>query len=338
MNSTDHDQTENSDKLFESLFRNATCRPHPPAGDEAGTRAALHSQWQTMAGSRRKRRLVIGLAVAASVMLAIFTNTWVFKNALTPGPSRMVASVVKQSGRVLAETSGAKDPAQWLQGEETLKSGTVISTAWDARLAMRWLEGESVRLDENTRVVLSSENEIELLSGRIYIDSHPDGKVPAGASELGIKTPFGRVQHLGTQYMAALAGGSVTINVRQGRVVVTGGDEESIADGGQRLSISHLGDATLSPITVYGTDWQWVEEISPGFVLDGRTLADFLDWVSRESGRSLEYGSPGAEALARDTVMRGTLDLQPMHALDLMLQTSDLVAEVQTGVIFINVE
>lgn len=271
MNSTDHEQAENSDELFESLFKNATSRASPPAGDEARTRAALHSQWQTMAGGRRKRRLAIGLAVAASVMLAIFASSWVFKNSFTPGPSRMVASVVKHSGRVQAETSGARDPAQWLQGEETLMSGTVISTAWDARLAMRWLEGESVRLDENTRVVLSSENEIELLSGRIYIDSHPDGKVPAGASELGIKTPFGRVQHLGTQYMAALAGGSMTVSVRQGRVVVTGGDEESIADGGQQLSISRLGAATLSPINVFGADWQWIEEISPGFVLDGHT-------------------------------------------------------------------
>jgi hypothetical protein len=67
-------------------------------------------------------------------------------------------------------------------------------------------------------------------------------------------------------------------------------------------------------------------------------MSDFLDWVSRESGRSLEYGSVAAETLARDTVMRGTVDLQPMRALELMLQTSDLVAKVHTGVIKIDTE
>jgi len=36
--------------------------------------------------------------------------------------------------------------------------------------------------------------------------------------------------------------------------------------------------------------------------------------------------------------MHGTIDLQPMRALQLMLQTSDLVAEVHTGVIKIDTE
>jgi ferric-dicitrate binding protein FerR (iron transport regulator) len=338
MNNTDHDIQENSDELFESLFRNAASRPRPPAGDEARARAALHEQWRGMTSRWRRYRLTTGLAAAASVMLAVLVYMGIFKNSPAPDASYMVASAVRQSGRVLAGPVGSNDPRPQVHGEETLMSGSVIPTAYDARLAMRWLEGESVRLDENTRVVLISDTEIELISGRIYVDSHTDEKAPDQQSELCIITPFGRVQHLGTQYMTSLADGKVTVSVRQGRVAVTGSDEESIANGGQQLSVSRLGEVTLSPITVYGGDWRWIEEISPGFVLDGRSLADFLLWVSHESGHSLEYGSASAESLARETVMRGTIDLQPMHALDLMLQTSDLVADVQTGVILINAE
>ena len=217
-------------------------------------------------------------------------------------------------------------------------SGSAITTAYDARLAIRWLDGESIRLDENTRLLLISETEIELFSGRIYIDSHADDNKLDDKSALTTNTPFGRVQHLGTQYMTSLTDGSVIVSVRQGSVAVTGNNDESIAKGGQQLSISSNGSVSQMPIAIYGESWQWVEEISPGFILDGRSLSDFLDWVSRESGRSLKYGSAAAETLARDTVMHGTVDLQPMRALELMLQTSDLVAEVQTGVIKIDTE
>jgi len=338
MNSTDHKNQGNSDELFESLFQNAATRKRAPADDEARIRAALHAQWQRSAGRRRWRRLTVGLAAAATVVLAIIAYTGMFNNPPAHIPGTTVASVVKQSGRVMTGLSGAHAAMQQLRAEETLMSGSVISTAYDARLAIRWLDDESIRLDENTRLLLISETEIDLLSGRIYIDSYADGTKLDDNSALIINTPFGRVQHLGTQYMTSLTDQSVIVSVRQGSVAVTGNNEESIAIGGQQLSISSNGSVSQAPIAVYGKNWQWVEEISPGFTLDGRSLSDFLNWVSRESGRSLEYGSVTAETLARDTVMRGTVDLQPMRALELMLQTSDLVAEVHSGVIKIDTE
>ena len=338
MNSTDHENQENSDELFESLFKHAATRKQAPADDEARIRAALYAQWKQAAGRRRWRRLTVGLAAAASVVLTIFISTGVFNDSTSQTPTRMVASVVKQSGRVMAGTSGTPESTKQLQAEDSLMSGSVITTAYDARLAIRWLNGESIRLDENTRLLLISDTDIELLSGRIYIDSHADVNKPDSKSELAIDTPFGRVQHFGTQYMTSLTDGSVIVSVRQGSVAVTGNNEQSIAKGGQQLSVSVKGKVSLTPIAVYGETWQWIEQISPGYTLDGRSMFDFLDWVSRESGRSLEYGSAAAEILARDTVMHGTVDLQPMRALELMLQTSDLVAEVHTGVIKIDTE
>ena len=336
MNSTDNQNQANSDELFESLFKNAASRKRPPADEEARVRAALHAEWKQATGLRRWRRFAVALAAAASVVLAIFAYTGVVKDPTAQTPTRTVASVVKQSGRVMTGASQANAAMHQLRADEPLQSGSVIKTAYDARLAIRWLGGESIRLDENTRLTLISETEVELLNGRIYIDSQADVNNPHSKSELAIVTPFGRVHHLGTQYMTKLTGGSVVVSVRQGSVAVTGYNE--VAEGGQQLSVSSKGTASLAPITVFGDNWQWVEEISPGFTLDGRSMFDFLDWVSRESGRSLEYGSKAAQTLARDTVMHGTVDLQPMRALDLMLQTSDLVAEVHTGVIKIDME
>ena len=338
MNSTDHKNQGNSDELFESLFKNAAARTQAPADDEARIRTALHTEWKQTTSRRRWRLLATGLATAASIVIAIFIYTGGVKDSHSQTPARMVASVVKQSGRVMSANSGTPESTKLLQAAEPLISGSLITTAHNARLAIRWLDGESLRLDVNTQLLLISETEIELFSGRIYIDTHADGNKPDIKNELTINTPFGRVQHLGTQYMTGLTDGSVIVSVRQGSVSVTGDNEESIAQGGQQLSISSKGKVSLAPITIYGDGWLWIEDISPGFTLDGRSMSDFLHWVSRESGRSLEYGSEAAETLARDTVMRGTVDLQPMRALELMLQTSDLVAEVHSGVIKIDTE
>ena len=247
MNSTENQNQENSDQLFESLFKNAASRTRAPADDEARILAALHAEWKQATGRRRRRRLTVGLAAAASVVLAIFVYTGVFNDSPSQTPTRMVASVVKQSGSVMTGPTRAHEAMQQLRAEETLMSGTLITTAYAARLAIRWLGGESIRLDENTRLILISETDIELLSGRIYIDSQADDNKPDSKSELAINTPFGRVQHLGTQYMTSLTDGSVIVSVRQGSVSITANNEESIAEGGQQLSVSSKGNVNLAP-------------------------------------------------------------------------------------------
>jgi len=336
MNSTENKRPEDSDELFESLFANAATRRKAPADEEDRIRGQLHTQWQEMIGARRRRRWVTGLAIAASFAMVVLISTGIFNRSGAPVMPTMLATVDKVDGRVMVVLSDGT--TQVVQSEGTLESGSMITTAYNARLAVSWTAGESIRLDENTRLRLISASEIELLNGRVYVDSHADRLLSPAKNTLSIDTAFGRVRHIGTQYMTSLTHDQVAVSVRQGSVLVLGEDTESIAKPGQQLSISSGGDVSFTSIQSYGENWQWVEAISPGFALDGRSLADFLAWVASESGYSLSYASAVAESLAVDTVMRGTVNLEPMRALEVMLQTSDLVAKVENGEISVDTQ
>jgi len=336
MNSTDNKRPDNSDELFESLFANAATRRKAPGDEEDRIRGQLHTQWQEMTGARRRRRRVTGVAIAASFVLVALVSTGIFNRPGAPMTPETLASVDKIDGRVMVDLSDGR--AQDVQSNTALESGSVLTTAYDARLAFSWTAGESIRLDENSRLRLISASEIELLNGRVYVDSHADRLLSSAGNALTIDTAFGRVRHIGTQYMTSLTHDQVAVSVRQGSVLVLREDIESIAKPGQQLRISSGGDVSLTSIQSYGENWQWVEAISPGFALDGRSLADFLAWVASESGHSLSYASAVVESLAIDTVMHGSVNLEPMRALEMMLQTSDLVARVENGKILVDLQ
>jgi hypothetical protein len=64
-------------------------------------------------------------------------------------------------------------------------------------------------------------------------------------------------------------------------------------------------------------------------------MAEFLDWVGHESGRSVEFASPAAQKLASETLLRGKVEMDPMRALAVVLQTSDLMSETSAGTIIV---
>jgi hypothetical protein len=77
-----------------------------------------------------------------------------------------------------------------------------------------------------------------------------------------------------------------------------------------------------------------VAKTTPGVDVDGKTLHEFLLWVSREMGLELRFEGE-AEAVAREAVLRGTIDTEPAEALRLRLATAALNWRIEGGVIYI---
>lgn len=326
------ESTERADQVLESLFSHASARKRAPAGDERAVREALRGEWLDIS-RRRRRRNWYSIGVAASLLLALAISINGLNRDVPAPPSVLVASVQKQSGDIFVRGADQDPAAQRRLAGAGLFAGQVISTSPEARLALELASGESVRLDEETEIVLTSRSGIELLRGRLYIDSGADGAPRTARDALAITTFAGVIRHLGTQYIAAVHGAAVAVSVREGRVSIRVAGEESVASPGQRLSVTGDGEATLSAIPTHGPLWSWAELATPGYVLDGRSAFDFIQWVGRETGRAVAFDGDGAERLARATELRGSIDLEPLRALELMLQTSDLKPTVENGTI-----
>ena len=148
-------------------------------------------------------------------------------------------------------------------------------------------------------------------------------------------TPAGAIRHLGTQYVASVDESGLSVSVREGRVLVSVGAVETQANPGEQVRVDPDGASSRTSIPTYGGIWAWTEQVTPEYVLDGRSAHEFIQWVSRQTGRTASFSTRSAEELAHSTLLRGSISLEPMRALELILQTSDLVPVIRNGAIII---
>lgn len=329
---TDRDISElRSDEAFAELLSKSPPRPVPPAADEALIREAVHAEWQQVAGRRVRRRRMTTFALAASVLLAVVATFNLTRDPLTEITGLQMAAVDKQFGRISVNSRAVdNDLLAAIQG------GDVVQTGSDSGLALSWHDGGSLRIDEDTVVVFEAADRIYLREGRVYFDSvsSPLSSSKLDAANLEIRTDHGFVRHLGTQYMTAVGDDELVVSVREG-VVSIDGNVTARASAGQQLAITTSGELSIDD-TNGVDDWEWVEKSTPAVNLDDRPIAEGLEWVSRETGRRIEYASENAEALARIGRLRGDYDMKPSRALELFMMTTDLNARIEGEVIVVS--
>jgi ferric-dicitrate binding protein FerR (iron transport regulator) len=330
MNTTDHKGNRAPDDALEKLLRQASPRSRPPDQAEEAARAALQGQWREMTARRRRRRLYWPLAAAASVAVAAGLAFVVLRGTPAVAPPVTLATVETVVGTVVGEGPDSSAPAPLLPLSQ-LQTGGLVCTGIDSGLGLRWRDGSSVRFDQTTVARLTTAGEVQLESGRLYVDAEDS----TGSATPIVSTPAGRVRHVGTQYMTAVSAAGTTVSVRRGRVRLEGPDASAEAEAGEQLHVDVSGTASRRAIATYGDPWQWTQATAAGFAAEGRSVAEFLDWVSRESGRPVAYASAEVRALAWQTRLRGRIDLEPMKALSVILQASDLDHDVRDGALYI---
>jgi hypothetical protein len=134
--------------------------------------------------------------------------------------------------------------------------------------------------------------------------------------------------------MTRVGADELVISVREG-VVSIDGHVTARASAGQQFAISDSGELSISETNGID-DWEWVEDATPAVNLNGRFVAEALEWVSRESGRSISYASEGAEMLAKQAQLRGDMELPPTRALEIFMMTVDLNARIEGEVIVVS--
>jgi hypothetical protein len=141
----------------------------------------------------------------------------------------------------------------------------------------------------------------------------------------------------GTRYITQKLNDSLVVMVRQGKVSVDGAGFSANALEGERLLVSSNDAPVVVPVDSYGEEWGWIERTTPAWNTEGRTIFEFLNWVSRESGRPIRFESPVAEQLARteSLVGYGLVDLEPSVALRIVLMTTNLDWTIKDGAVVV---
>ncbi len=325
-----------SEEALEALLRHATPRPTPSESDEAAVRRAVRAEWQVVSGKYRSRRRVAAFAIAATVLLGVFSVFNLFR--LPAVDAVQVATIQKSFGSIYLLGEAAE-----LRETDTLSnivSGQTIVTGDNAGMALAWGEGGSLRIDASSRVRFVDSSSIFLDTGRVYFDSSPSSLMTGiSAHSVGdfvVVSEFGKVEHIGTQFMTRVGDGKLTVTVREGQVALEGPNLQQVASAGEQLTISSRQKPVVLSIGRSGESWAWISRTSPAADVDGKSLHEFLLWACRETGLELRYEGRAEQVARHDAILKGIIDTEPLDALRLRLATAALDWRIDEGVITVS--
>jgi hypothetical protein len=198
--------------------------------------------------------------------------------------------------------------------------GQRIATGPGEGISLNVTGSESVRLAENTTVVLDDRHEMTLMAGRIYADT---GDLVYRDHNLVVRTQAGIVTDIGTRFIVAIDDALLEVAVREGRVDVERGGDEHVAVGGEKMTIAADGDVEIEDVAAHGDYWQWAAGLAPPYDIDGKSLFDFLRWAARETGHELVFSDDDLRLAAMRTDLHGSIDgFAPLQAIDSVIATT----------------
>jgi len=359
MNSKDDEHLESDEVAFRELLTSAGRGPR--LSDEARSRigANVEAAWRrslerdveqrsTGASKRGRRRtiaspkaggrrqpmrmrwLATALAVSvAAIVTAVLVNE---PTVVSPVYAREFATVAVAEGTVAAVREGQRQRFEDAAGGVT-HVGDRIETSGDGRLALRLPEGYELRLNNDTAIEIRDSSTVNLVAGMIYFDAPPS----APRTKLTVLTDYGSVEHVGTQYIAAVADDRLIVRVREGaaRVItgaIDGTGQEHGAVAGQELRVSESGSAEVLPFARDDSGWAWAQELARTGLDGPRTVLALLEWAARQTGRIVQLDSDAARDSAADVTLNQAVDgLSPTDLLTVIRSTTDFdVSESST--------
>lgn len=321
MNTSDTSSNPHSDAV-EELLRKAPLRPAPPAEVEREVRAAVRAEWQAVTNRSRRWRTGRNIAVAATVFLAVLVALSSLRQVDVAVVE--VAQLEQSIGTLRLHAAGTSGST----GDDMSKFlvGQVLQTGTDSAAGLKWRDGASFRVDEQTRVEFIAANEIYLHSGRVYFDSHG----AESGSDFVVRTHHGVVSHVGTQFMTEADADHLVVSVREGVVRIGEAAADQTIHRGQRAELAGNGRPVITNTSGVDADWAWVESVAPKISVDGMSAHEFLQWVGRETGYEVHYANAAVEQLARKATLRGPVNEDPRTELQLRMLTMDLAAQFDT--------
>lgn len=286
---------------------------------------AVEAEWQRAVRDRRVRR-VWWIAASAASLAVVALIGW--RAAIGPVDRQLVGTIQSTgSNGLVAHRAWGMDRA--LGVGAIVESGLVVRVNGTGVVAL--VGGGLLRLRAGTVIKTHARHEIEIEQGALYVDL--DAHVPHGV--WSVRTRYGIVQHLGTQFEVAVFNAGLRVRVREGHVRVLG-RPDSDALAGEEIVLAGEGSVHRGVIAPDDPSWAWVQEPPNRFEVEGQSVLALLRWVARETGRQLDFADAQTRQLAERTVLHGSIQgFSAEQALDVMLATTTMSVKLHSGHILV---
>ena len=324
MNDT-NEARDREDPAIAALLQRVGARPRPGDAVARQVQDAVEAEWRELVAARRSRHTRTRWLAAAASVAAVAVGAWLVWPA-----ARVAPVTVATLGPVVGEVELRDGDGPWrtVATGGAVTSESTLRTGRGGLAAVAMANGVQVRLDSGTQLAMNERGSARLVGGAVYVDA---GSARDQGQPFVVDTPVGSVTHLGTQYVARLDGRTLDVAVREGRVELRDGGQAFVAGAGERLTVrgTEVARGTISPTA---PQWDWIGDVTPPYSIEGRTVAEFLTWAGRETGRSVVFATPADATLAERVTLSGTVEgLPPRQAVDAVLATTSLAATYADG-------
>lgn len=312
------EQSDLHDPLAQLLAK-AGPRRSPPPALTAEVRAAVHAEWQHLVKARRAKQQRHWLAIAAS-LIGVIGIGWLVRNLNdqpTPSNTAVLATITQSQGSATLNSNAAAS-------NEAIHGGDVLRTQPNAGLRIELASGVSLRVATASELHWLNAREVRLDQGSLYVDSHTN------AAPLTVHTVRGDVTHVGTRYLVDMDAQMLHVAVREGQVAIHSGAVQMTVNALEQVQVDANAKISRSSLALDDGVWQWADTLAQPFVLENRSVADFLQWVSSETGYQVSYANKQIRDAANRTLLHGSqTNRPPLQALQTVLTATDFHADVQ---------
>jgi ferric-dicitrate binding protein FerR (iron transport regulator) len=322
-----------SDDVMRSLLQRSRAVPAVDARRVVQAREVVHAAWLDATAPPSRRWLWTGAAAAIAVTAAVY-GLWRQPtdnaNLTSRAPSSPIVAVVQHVTGAVQVRDPGNNTGHLLRAGESLRPGAAISTGASGRGTMALPDGIEVRMDRGTTLRLEADHRVALDAGAVYVDT--TSRSALGAPIL-VSVQDAVVSDVGTRYEVRVFEDRMRVRVRDGLVRLRRGGRSHDAPAATELMMTH-DDVRVTRTSVFGADWDWIVAAARAPRVDGRSLAEFLAWVQRESGRDVRFEDRALERSASRTIVYGTVEgLTVDEALDIVLPSCGLTHRIDNGAI-----
>jgi ferric-dicitrate binding protein FerR (iron transport regulator) len=314
------------------LLRLAGRPPEPPAARAARVREAVHREWR----AATRRRVLVRAIASGAVVAGLAASVALLVNVRRPEPVTPAAQQVIAVGQriegqpLVVHAPRAARERQLLTPSTSIYLDDVIETDAESRVALRSSDGSSVRIDRQSSVRFLAPAVIEVRRGAVYIAT------ATGSKGFEVRTTFGAVRDLGTQFEVRVTEVSLQLRVRIGRVELRRGSATTAASTGTETTVTSDGIA-VRHVPPFGAEWAWAAEVAPTMVIESQPLRTFLDYVAAEEGWTIKYADAGVRETASRAILHGSVEgLTAEDALRVVLATSGLRYTIAEGTMLVS--
>ena len=285
------------------LLRIAGHRHMPDSDRMAKARAAAHSEWSHVVqpplalfdrgfrqrGTRRNHHPWRSLVSDC--------------NSIAPMAPPVQVGHAETVGTIFLTRAGATSEVSADSGF-VVRDGDRLETSAGSRVALALSDGALAKSIHDSAVRFEASGAVTLSRGAVFVDAGPESRT----ANLHVRTPFGIVRHIGTQFEVRLQGEDLRVGVREGTIQVERAGERWVSQAGEALLFSAGRAPERRAIPTSGAEWSWLGQLAPPFTLEGSTVGAFLHWIERHHGLRWEFDDSALRERSERIVLHGSID------------------------------